>query len=196
MNNAEIIIAITNTSIALIALALSIWSSHATRKHNRLSVRPFLNYFAKSTWDGKYAGICIRNNGLGPARIIEIHVFIDQQRVVNSRQVGVWNYVVEKLNLNKDWIYVEYIELGAIIRSEQELWFVSADVRKIPENEKDKFLEAISRLSFSIVYESTYKEQDQIGINVKAALTPWSRKNVENQSMGHQDKAEEIKIKN
>ena len=41
MSKAEIIIAITNTIIAVVALALSLWTGWVTRKHNRLSVYPF-----------------------------------------------------------------------------------------------------------------------------------------------------------
>ena len=107
--------------------------------------------------------------------IKEIQVYIDQNRVVNRSQVGLWDYVVSQLDLNKEWIYVEYIDPGAVIRPEQEIWFVSTDTKAIPQKEKDIFLETISRLSFLVMYESIYGESNQIGINVRDAQTPWDR---------------------
>ena len=40
--NASIVVAICATVIAVVSLAVSIYEARATRRHNRISVRPFL----------------------------------------------------------------------------------------------------------------------------------------------------------
>jgi hypothetical protein len=66
--DANTIIAICGVIIAVASLGVSAFVAWATRKHNRLSVRPLLG-FTTTFSVGATAGLRLSNSGLGPARI-------------------------------------------------------------------------------------------------------------------------------
>jgi hypothetical protein len=68
-----------STVIAICALALTVWQGIQTRKHNRLSCKPFL-----TTWIGKdlknnFYSVDLINNGLGPAVIENFTIKVDDE---------------------------------------------------------------------------------------------------------------------
>lgn len=67
--NADTVTAICGVVIAVASLGVSAYVALATRKHNRLSVRPLLG-LAITFPVGATAGLRLTNSGLGPARII------------------------------------------------------------------------------------------------------------------------------
>src|SRR5512146_1058775 len=66
--DANTVIAICSVIIAVASLGVSAYVAWATRKHNRLSVRPLLG-FTTTFPVGATAGLRLSNSGLGPARI-------------------------------------------------------------------------------------------------------------------------------
>lgn len=67
--DANTVIAICGVVITVASLNVSAYVAWATRKHNRLSVRPLLGL--TTTFPvGATAGLRLTNSGLGPARII------------------------------------------------------------------------------------------------------------------------------
>jgi hypothetical protein len=67
--DANTVIAICGVVIAVASLAVSAYVAWATRKHNRLSVRPLLG-LTTTFPAGAAAGLRLTNSGLGPAKII------------------------------------------------------------------------------------------------------------------------------
>jgi len=67
--NANTVIAISGVVIAVASLGVSAYVAWATRRHNRLSVRPLLGLTITFPV-GATAGLRLTNSGLGPARII------------------------------------------------------------------------------------------------------------------------------
>jgi len=74
-------IAISAGVIALAALGVSIWQGYISREHNKLSVRPHLEFIlhCKTTEDFR---LILRNSGLGPALISKISLFVDNKEFV------------------------------------------------------------------------------------------------------------------
>ena len=74
--DANTVIAICGVVIAVASLGLSAHVARATRRHNRLSVRPLLGLTATFP-AGSTAGLCLTNSGLGQARIISSQLTFD-----------------------------------------------------------------------------------------------------------------------
>jgi len=74
--DANTVTAICGVVIAVASLGVSAYVAWATRKHNRLSVRPLLGL--TTTFPvGATAGLRLTNSGLGPARIISSQLTFD-----------------------------------------------------------------------------------------------------------------------
>jgi hypothetical protein len=82
--NANTVTAVCSVVIAVASLGVSAYVAWATRKHNRLSVRPVLGLTITFTV-GATAGLRLTNSGLGPARIIS------SQLAVAGEQFGEFN---------------------------------------------------------------------------------------------------------
>ena len=82
--DANTVIAICGVVIAVASLGLSAYVAWATRKHNRLSVRPLLG-FVTAFPVGATAGLLLTNSGLGPARII------GSQLTFGDKELGEFN---------------------------------------------------------------------------------------------------------
>ena len=65
--------AIASGFIALLALFTTMYQSHLSRKHNRLSVKPHIALHSEE--DGNTFKIIIRNDGLGPAKIDTLEIY-------------------------------------------------------------------------------------------------------------------------
>ncbi|MEM5506923.1 hypothetical protein WNY81_18970 [Shewanella frigidimarina] len=62
--------------IALSALGLAIWQGVATRRHNRLTVKPHLD-FSSEYRDGEAFTLWLKNDGIGPAIVKDYEFFLD-----------------------------------------------------------------------------------------------------------------------
>lgn len=65
--------------VALCALAFTFYQAWLSRHHNRLSVRPHLQWSHDRNWatQGLEYRLTVQNHGLGPARIKEVKLFVD-----------------------------------------------------------------------------------------------------------------------
>jgi len=97
MINWEILIAILGLIIALSASIATIWQGVLTRRHNKLSVKPFLktegNYIP-----GQKVSITLSNTGFGPAIIKSIQILIDGQ-VFDSTENQLYPELIKHLDV-------------------------------------------------------------------------------------------------
>jgi hypothetical protein len=77
--NASAVVAICATVIAVLSLVVSIYEVRATRRHNRISVRPFLELRVGLS-QGRTAGLQLIHTGLGPAAITSTVLTLDGPR--------------------------------------------------------------------------------------------------------------------
>jgi hypothetical protein len=71
--------------IALCALGLTIWQAMLTRRHNRLSVKPYLTIWNDLDQEKHRYWIQLLNNGTGPALIKDFRIEIHGERVNAAR---------------------------------------------------------------------------------------------------------------
>ena len=69
--------------IALTALAATFYQAYISRKHNKLSVKPYLTTWNTTTPEG-YSILAIINNGVGPAHIKSFGIFVDGQKMIGE----------------------------------------------------------------------------------------------------------------
>ena len=74
--DASVVVAICATVIAVLSLAVSVSEARATRRHDRISVRPFLE-LQVTLPQGGTAGLRLINAGLGPAAITRTVLTLD-----------------------------------------------------------------------------------------------------------------------
>ncbi len=67
------VIAVSAASIALLAMGATFWQAWLARRHNRLSVRPHLDYVLDQYPD-KPVTLIVVNNGLGPAIVRQMSI--------------------------------------------------------------------------------------------------------------------------
>jgi hypothetical protein len=156
--------------IALCALFYTAFQAHTTRKHNRLSVTPYLTTFTHTLKTPQLVTLVneLMNNGLGPAVIKEYKIFLDgsQLDIKNSDQA---EKELEILLQGK-----EFNRMATVLNKG---YYVPPGEKRIvlsisfPVNEKQKiedFLATLERLSLSIEYESTYGQKFTYDSNKKS----------------------------
>ncbi|MBO3744820.1 hypothetical protein J5X84_01980 [Streptosporangiaceae bacterium NEAU-GS5] len=86
--SADTVVAICATAIAVASLTVSVIEGRASRRHNRLSVRPLLQLTTRFH-PGDSAGLLLTNSGLGPAIIVKTALWLDGKHVGEYNQANV-----------------------------------------------------------------------------------------------------------
>jgi hypothetical protein len=95
--NASIVVAICATVIAVLSLAVSVYEAGAARRHDRISVRPFLELRVGLS-EGRTAGLQLINAGLGPAAITSTVLTLDGESLGEFSEASV-NLLRSKLSV-------------------------------------------------------------------------------------------------
>ena len=152
--DANTVIAISATAIAVGSLTVSVTEARAARRHNRYSVRPLLQF--RRTWGfDRPAGILLINYGLGPAIVTRTLVELD------GEAVGRWDYATAEA-LRADLPRrprATTFDIGGAIPVDEV-----AEVLVLSEYDKrrhdDWFWDLVAhRLHFVVEYESLYGER-------------------------------------
>jgi|ERR1051326_7976375 hypothetical protein len=98
--------------ISVLALAVAINGAIEARKHNKLSVRPYVRFNHIGAANAPKVGLNVENNGLGPAVISKFSIFLNKERM-------------EKYGF-PDWEGVSD-KLSDILDSNSTEWFWSSD---------------------------------------------------------------------
>lgn len=83
--------------IALCALALSIQQARASRRHERLSVRPYLTFDRIFKLEDGLIQLVLENKGQGPAFISSVVVSLDGK--VRDSTANIWHLIGAELEL-------------------------------------------------------------------------------------------------
>ena len=94
---ASVVVAVCATVIAVVSLAVSVYEARASRRHNRISVRPFLELRVGLS-QGRPAGLQLINAGLGPAVITRTVLTLDGQLLGEFSEASV-NVLRSKLSV-------------------------------------------------------------------------------------------------
>ena len=154
MMGSETIVAVAATSVALIALFVSVWQGIETRKHHRLSVTPKLS-FEERTRRGGEIGLVVANGGIGPAMIEKFRVRVDDAEMP-SRPYGGWKDALLALGINEPWVSYYYFAPGDALRVGEIKSLLYVRLKDVSEERRKIFLRALKRTSVVIEYKSVY----------------------------------------
>ena len=132
--------------VAILALAISIWQGFEERKHNRLSVKPLLNFETVSHNQTK--SIRLSNDGLGPAIIKGFYVYLDGEQLDANIQ-NPWTKVLEHRNLSGQVSQMWYLSASSIFKPEKAYNLLSWPVDSLAQLD----------IRITIDYASIYEEE-------------------------------------
>ncbi|MGC0335277.1 hypothetical protein [Streptomyces sp. SLBN-8D4] len=159
--NAETVTAICAVVIAVASLVVSVYQTHATRQHNRHSVRPVLQLHRGWPVGGR-AGIRLVNSGLGPAIIVETTLTVDDE-VIGAWDAPSADRVRDRLSVRPSAVT---FNRGEVIATDYERYLLSvASYDPQDHTEVENLINR--RLTLTIHYESLYG-----GENYTAVLRP------------------------
>ncbi len=156
--HAETVTAICAVVIAVASLVVPVYQAHATRQHNRHSVRPILQLHRGWPTGGR-AGIRLVNSGLGPALIV------DSTLIVDDEVIGAWNapsvdHVRDRLSARPSAVTFNQ---GEVIATDYEQYLLS--VASYDPQSHAELEDLINRrLTLEIRYESLYGGEDYTAV--------------------------------
>ena len=149
---------ISSAIIALCAVVLTIWQANVQRRHNRLSVKPYL-----TTWshrEDKGLQIDVLNNGIGPALIKTFKVYVDSHEI-NGQDLEVVRKAVKVLfaNYNHEVPYNSFLSEGYMMSAKEVRCLVSINFLGPNYPAVEEIAHAGKRVKVHIEYESIYTER-------------------------------------
>lgn len=155
----EAIAGFSSAVIALCALAFTIWQVSVQRKHNKLSVTPYLTTWSHSNYDYHRYNLQIINNGVGPALIKKFQIYIDDRQVQGLHlelikkaiKILFPNYLY---NLSNCYLSNGYMMAPKEARDLVDIQFLGPNFPSPEEIDH-----ASKRVKIFIEYESIYQEQ-------------------------------------
>lgn len=147
--DASVVVAICATVIAVLSLAVSVSEARATRRHNRLSVRPFLELRVGLS-QGRIAGLQLINAGLGPAAITRTVLTLDGEPLGEFSEDSV-NVLRSKLSVRPAAVTFR----KTILAADYDQFLLS--IESFDRTEHAEFADLLRyRLGMEIHYESLY----------------------------------------
>jgi len=155
----KLIFNILSLFFSIIALLVSFWTLRVSQKHNILSVRPYLTLKESYSRSDSYYGLGVSNDGLGPAIIQKMSIFVD------GKEFESWKEAIGGLNMYFPWITYVLLEKGDTIKPGKELplFYISND--NIMPRRVNKFDKSLNILSLCIEYKSMYENDENFSIN-------------------------------
>ncbi|WP_399885382.1 hypothetical protein ACGH7X_14520 [Streptomyces sp. BBFR51] len=151
--NAETVIAVAATVVALGSLWVSWSQTRATRLHNRQSVRPLLQI--RRIRQDDLVGLKLVNAGLGPAVVTRSVVLLD------GVVAGEWNREVKPAVFAPGlWPKTYSLRAGSVVLAGQETFLVRLESAGTDASDSDRLQEfwglVDRRLVIEVEYESLY----------------------------------------
>ena len=147
--DASAVVAICATVIAVLSLAVAVYEARATRRHNRISVRPFLELRVGLS-QGRMAGLQLINAGLGPAAITRTVLTLDGEPLGEFSEASV-NVLRSKLSVRPAAVTFR----RTILAADYDQFLLSID--SFDRTEHAEFADLLRhRLGMEIHYESLY----------------------------------------
>ncbi len=158
--------------VALVALGAAIFEGRATRRHNRLSVRPLLRI------DYAETGITLHNTGAGPAILNTFEVFVDGEEVECEIDDLPAIAAAETLEMEElltpsdsgDGVFYAYMpDPGNSLMAQEKVGLLTFPA--LPQDGDDRFelWERLLRITFRIRYASVYGEENTFPVSSSPA---------------------------
>jgi hypothetical protein len=147
--NASVVVAVCATVIAVLSLAVSVSEARAARRHNRISVRPYLE-LRVGLPQGRRAGLQLISAGLGPAVITGTLLTLDGESLGEFSEESV-NLLRSKLSVRPSAVTFR----RTILSVDYDQFLLS--IEPFNRTEHAEFADLLRhRLGMEIHYESLY----------------------------------------
>ncbi|SMM98369.1 hypothetical protein SPONN_2281 [uncultured Candidatus Thioglobus sp.] len=158
------ILTVATSVLVLVTSITAIWftikQSKETVRHNKLSLRPFLNAHVDTTKENQVI-VTVKNNGLGTALITKLLIYIDDKEVGGRNQVkqavfnvvnpNIYNYILKDYGLIDD--------NGTALAKGDKFILLGYEIEKPHNHTLEDVKPYLRRLSMCIEYESLYEEK-------------------------------------
>lgn len=168
MQRNDVVVSFAAAVIALAALVTSVWQGIETRNHNRQSVQPKLhidrieaNY--TSFESGVVPGFSLINNGIGPAIVRDVRVYVDGSLQPNEYGFNGWKNAIRALTVDEAWVRFYGFNDGDALRDGQarRLLYV-VENGALGSAGLNRFSSVLARVRIEIDYESIYGDSDTL----------------------------------
>ena len=156
--NTETIIAISSVFIALVALGFSIWQGRKTIQHNKLSVTPHIDFISFFDTQSKMLIYKVLNNGIGPAVIEKVSIFISG-KLMEDFSIEGFTKVLSSSGLSKVKLSIEFARFSDVLFLNVNSDIVMLrlfDIQELTEH-VDKLYSFYQSVHIEIKYRSLYK---------------------------------------
>lgn len=140
--------------IALCALVLSICEFRQSRRHDRLMLKPFLNFERNLELNSDQVGIFLINNGLRPAKIVDWIILVDDEKNKSKKYRG-WPDALKAIGfVNEPWISTVKFYSNFILKSGDRWPLIWASGTNLDPEKRKKIENGVLKLNFIFCYES------------------------------------------
>ena len=154
------VIAICAVIVALASLYVAIQQTVLTRKHNRLSVRPFLSIYRKQ-FVGQPIEYSIENRGLGPAIVKRFSILVDGKEVRASDGNNFYA-AMDTLEIDRSGVGGHLFASDEVLKAGQEVVVLRFPKSGESEAVHKELLGKLPRMKFRLEYESMYEEKYEL----------------------------------
>jgi len=156
--SADFLVSVIALGVAVVALWTSIREGRSGRKHAKLSVTPHISVLKNVQHQGP-VGFTLKNNGIGPARVLSIRALIG----------GNWSGAMSESEL-RDLIKVlgvplrcnwQSMKVGDIIAVGEERNVFHFPTKGAGTFHQDQCVQAINSACLEVEYESLYGERQK-----------------------------------
>ena len=139
--NMKYILAAIPMLISITAIFISVIALLNTRKHNRILMTPYINFYhqgpsLRSVNRDTELYISIKNTGLGPALISNVTIFSEVDGIICTHQS--WHPVGELMKFGAPFLFFTDITNGVSLRSGEECKLLWVDMAKAHKYVSDK----------------------------------------------------------
>lgn len=151
--------------VSICALLLTIGQAWATRRHNRLTVRPHFATFTETKADPERKGIQIvevrlTNSGLGPAIIKTFEPLLDGTPLQANEPDDLFPVVAKTIpaRMIDDECHISVLRKGHVMAKDEAVTIAHLEIVPTIHDQPKALKDALERFHIRVCYESMYGE--------------------------------------
>lgn len=147
------------TAIALAALSVTVWQLSVIRKHNKLSVRPYLAFWEWHDGADNTYSLYLQNNGIGPAIITSFSVYVDHKRIDGRGDIALGKAAFVLFKNSNVLVERAYVHKGYSMAANETRRLIQLNLKAVTPPLTMTDLEQVrDRVRIVIEYNSIYDE--------------------------------------
>ena len=143
--------------VALIAVIFSVWHGRATRRHQRLSLRPLLRFKGDYRRD-EYKGLSLVNKGTGPAIIVSFELWVRDVSIPEPPSGGKVREALRRMGLDLKRVNTWTITEGTVIQPRETIELARTREKKGLNKQTWELRKSLMILRIHVKYKSMYGE--------------------------------------